>query len=118
METIDTCFKKFLAIPEVFASLFNNAMFDGKTLLQGETLADLNTDEIHINIDNPSLSEARQRDILKKGVCKQGRKTTFLLLAVEEQSYLDVSMSGRTMLYDAINIMARFEELKERNKKL
>ena len=116
MDTIDACFKKFLAIPEVFASLFNNAMFDGETLVHGETLTDLNTDEIHINADNPSISEKRQRDILKKGVCKHGQQTTYLLLAAEGQSYFDVSMSGRTMLYDAINIMARLDDLRERNK--
>ncbi|MBQ9368702.1 MAG: Rpn family recombination-promoting nuclease/putative transposase [Victivallales bacterium] len=116
MDTIDACFKKFRALPEVFASLFNNAMFDGEALVHGETLTDLNTDEIHINADNPSISEKRQRDVLKKGVCKQGQQTTYLLLAAEGQSYLDISMSGRTMLYDAINIMARLDDLRERNK--
>ena len=116
MDTIDVCFKRFLAIPEVFASLFNNALFDGELLVRDELLTDLNTDEIHINVDNPSISEKRQRDILKKGVCKQGRRTTYLLLAAEGQSYFDISMSARTMLYDSINIMTRLDDLREKNK--
>ena len=116
MDSIDACFKKFLALPEVFASLFNNTMFDGEPLVRGETLTDLNTDEIHINVNNPSISEKRQRDILKKGVCKQGQRTTYLLLAAEGQSYFDISMSARTMLYDAINIMTRLDDLREKNK--
>jgi hypothetical protein len=52
------------------------------------------------------------RDIVKDCVCATGDSTDYMLLAVENQSYVDGLMPARVMIYDAMTFHIQMEALK------
>ena len=114
MSAIDAGFKEFMDIPEVFASLFNVFLFNGKTLLEADSLVSLDV-EGKVSPTTSKKPVTTFRDKLVRGICKLGKECVCALLGLEEQSFFDISMSARSMRYDALNICDEFRKLQDEN---
>ena len=78
----DVIFKNFWRDSGHFASLFNTVIFGGKTVIQPESLKELDTDVSNV-IKSGKYEESltRTRDVVKKAV----HDTDFVILGIENQ---------------------------------
>ena len=116
MSAIDAGFKELMDIPEVFASLFNVFLFKEKTLIEADSLISLDV-EGKASSTTSEKTVTTFRDKLVRGICKMGKECVCTLLGLEEQSFFDISMSARSMRYDALNICNEFKKLQDENMK-
>ena len=71
MAKTDELMKKLFKHKEIFADLFNATLFNGKQIIKAEKLAELNTENIHVDESissnvNPSILK-RYRDLCHLG---------------------------------------------------
>lgn len=102
MAKTDELMKKLFKHKEIFADLFNATLFNGKQIIKAEKLAELNTENIHVDESissnvNPSILK-RYRDLCMR----QDDSVLQIILGCENQSEIDYSMPIRTILYDAL----------------
>ena len=77
MAKTDELMKKLFKHKEIFADLFNATLFNGKQIIKAEKLAELNTENIHVDESissdvNPSIldRETNQLYITSSGIRK------------------------------------------------
>ena len=112
MGRIDHWSKVFFDKPENFADAFNHALFRGKRVIQPEELTPQNPEEFLHLLKKRKLYLERKRDLLKRVTIKRNGNCSFLLLGLEEQSYLDPTMPVRSMLDDALNYTSQIQKKK------
>ena len=117
MAKTDELMKKLFKHKEIFADLFNATLFNGKQIIKAEKLAELNTENIHVDESissnvNPSILK-RYRDLCMR----QDDSVLQIILGCENQSEIDYSMPIRTMLYDALKYTEQQNNLELRKRK-
>lgn len=116
----DNATKNYMKDNSHFADAFNYFMYDGKKIIDPQTLTELDTAELAI----PYLAEGRSsetvakyRDVLKGATIKRDSKATYLLLGIENQTDVHYAMPVRNMLYDALSYTKQVEEKAREHKK-
>ena len=104
----DVIFKNFWRDNGHFASLFNTVVFGGKTVIQPETLKELDTDVSNV-IKSGKYEESltRTRDLVKKAA----HGTDFVILGIENQRKIHYGMPLRVMIYDALSYLKECQEI-------
>ena len=104
----DVIFKNFWRDNGHFASLFNTVIFGGKTVIQPESLKELDTDVSNV-IKSGKYEESltRARDVVKKAA----HGTDFVILGIENQRKIHYGMPLRVMIYDALSYLKECQEI-------
>ena len=108
MGKTDSISKQYADDNERFCELINAGVFQGRKILIPENLKTVNTQEYTVDLKTET---ARQRDILKHCVIKTDGKTTFLLIGLENTSYIDYRAPLRSMLYNGLNLEKQLDWL-------
>ena len=109
----DVIFKNFWRDNGHFASLFNTVVFGGKTVIQPETLKELDTDVSNfIKFGKYEESLTRTRDLVKKAA----HGTDFVILGIENQRKIHYGMPLRVMIYDALSYLKECQEIAGKHK--
>ena len=100
----DIVTKEYMSIPEYFADACNFYLFDGKQIIKSYELQQMDPVELGIMF-NEENREATQkfRDILKQCIVMEDEKYTYLIVGIENQSYIHYAMPVKNMIYDALN---------------
>ncbi len=119
MSTKDTLTKKYMQDPKVFADSFNYLLYDGRQIIQANSLIPLDSTVIALphGKGGKPFAVQRFRDVLKKAAVMTDNKTTYLILGIENQSELHYAIPVRNMLYDAISYAAQVEEIAKKHRK-
>ncbi|MCR4782905.1 MAG: UPF0175 family protein [bacterium] len=119
MPNKDTATKKYMQGKEVFADAFNFLLYGGKQVIKPEQLETLDVTSIALPYgdDGKAVSVQKYRDVLKKvTVMRDGRRATYLILGVENQSEIHYAMPVRNMLYDVLQYVNQVEEIAKAHK--
>lgn len=104
----NTAMRSFLRDKERFADLFNGVYFQGRPVIQPNSLREAS--EVYSSLETPPLD--RTRDL--KMIAENGE--TFRVLALENQSNVDYTLPFRCMQYDALEYNRQLRDLKKYNK--
>jgi len=98
-----------------FADLFNGGLFAGEQVISSSDLVDASENYTEFREDiTKSSSTPRARDVKK--YLRSG--TELRVLAIEDQSYVDLTMPWRCMNYDALEYGRQMHEIQAQNKEL
>lgn len=111
----DTVQKDYMSVPKYFADAFNYYVFDGKQFIIADNLSAKDPTELEIRFsENSKEIIQKQRDVLKQCVMKEDDKYTYLILGIENQSFVHYAAPVKSMIYDALNYGQQVSE-KTRN---
>lgn len=115
MGKTDVAMKEWLEIPEVFAELFNGAVFNGKRLIDANNLAERNSEYVLSMKSRDGKEEYKQkfRDVVKMNNSELG----LVVLAVENQADVCNIMPVRGMMYDAMAYEKNIRDIINQNEK-
>lgn len=100
-----------------FADVINFYFFDGEQVIKPDDLENEDaTEEVILNKYGELFSNSKYRDVVKGVTVKSDARTTFAVVGIENQSYIDYTMPVRNMVYDALNYASQIEELKKHYK--
>ena len=103
MGTADTVTKAYMRENTIFADAFNYLLYDGRRVIDPESLKELDTTEIALPFaDDKTEAVQKYRDILKSAVIKQDGRVSYVLLGIENQTDIHYAMPVRNMIYDAL----------------
>ena len=101
MNKKDIILKKVLSNNERFASIFNNYFFEGKNIIDPNSLKDGNVELEIKSLDGEYVN--RIRDLIKEGTYKfDDSENNYVILGIENQTSIDKYMPFRIMLYDSL----------------
>ena len=109
--TKDVIEREYFKNNNIFASLFNYYLFDGKEIIKEDELKELDTTLV---TTNPILK--RERDIYKKAILKTDGKKSYLLLGIENQTSEDSKMVIRNMIYDSLSYHNQIQNIENNSK--
>ena len=118
----DTETKEFLKKNDVFADVFNGTVFEGKQVIDPDSLKEMDTTltAALYGKEGKSHPVQRYRDLVKctSAMQMENGETMYLIFAIEEQSNVNHVLPIRVMLYDALQYNSQVEEIKRghRNK--
>ncbi len=104
MQEKDSLSKELLSDPFVFADAFNGAVFGGEQVVSPDALSEMETTGYFRSNTKKGKEKTheRRRDVLKTLSCKTSETTDYVILGIEEQSFVDYSMPVRTMGYEYV----------------
>lgn len=104
---------------EHFADAFNYIIYNGNKIIRPEELMEQDPTELVgiLDGDNKFYYKERYRDILKKCIIKKDKKSTYVMMGIENQSEIHYAMPVRNMLYDALNYTAQVNEKANEHRK-
>ncbi len=104
----DNALNTFLAMPEIFADLFNAVVFEGKQVILPENLepADRLLSEV-VGKGRNQAKLTRYRDVFK---AYRDENAAYILLGIESQTAIHYAMPLRNMIYDALSMLARLRQ--------
>ena len=88
-------------------------------MIDKNNLHELDTSELFVfdNEEETEKSNIQQyRDILKALSLKEDDKYTYLILGIENQTYIDYAMPVRVAIYDALRYHSQLREIKAKNR--
>ena len=109
MGKIDQLTNEYMSDKARFADVFNYFVYDGRQVLIPEHLQELSTVEqvFPYGKDGKTQELQRFRDVLKNAcVMTDEQERTYVLLGIENQSYIHYAAPVKDMLYDAMNFTA------------
>jgi hypothetical protein len=127
MGNLDSVSKAFVQKPDVFRDVFKlvldgrHTTIDEMVPMEPEMLfvkrlpngtGKTKREQKRRKMRKAALIAKFTRDIVKDCVCATGDSTDYMLLAVENQSYVDGLMPARVMIYDAMTFHVQMEALK------
>lgn len=100
----DTVEKEYMSIPEYFADAFNYYLFEGQQFIKADDLSEKDPTELELifNNDNKEIIQ-KVRDVLKQCILMEDEKYTYLILGIENQSFIHYALPVKNMIYDALN---------------
>lgn len=116
----DTITVKYMQRNEIFADAFNFYVYGGRQVIDPDSLEELDTREVGVPYGSPEDVEQpvqRIRDVIKSVTAMTDKKTAFLVLAAENQSYVHYAMAVRNMVYDALQYAKQVEKAVASHKK-
>lgn len=111
LESKDDDICQVLSDEEVFADLFNGALFNGLQVIRPEMLAQMN-EKKYLNITGKGQRRVilkRIRDVQKYAALRDG--CLAVVLAAEGQREIHFAMPVRSMLYDAVDYTEQVEQI-------
>jgi hypothetical protein len=104
MGKINTITKDYMSEPKYFADSFNYYLFDGRQVIQSETLQVLDPTEMALIPKGTTVENVEKiRDVLKQCVLMADEKATYLMLGIENQTDVHYALPVKNMIYDALN---------------
>ena len=93
-----------------FADLFNAVLFNGRPVIQADSLEEIDTEESSV-MENKEYSESvkESRDILKVSKQLVDSGVQFSILGIENQELVHYAMPMRVMLYDAFAYKKQYD---------
>ena len=93
-----------------FADLFNAVLFNGRPVIQADSLEEIDTEESSV-MENKEYSESvkESRDILKVSKKLVDSGVQFSILGIENQELVHYAMPMRVMLYDAFAYKKQYD---------
>ena len=114
----DNVSKEFLSNSEYFADAFNYYLYDGERVINPGSLEERDPlISARLSGSGKGAVQERIRDILKRCIIKSDRRTTYVLLGIENQSELHYAMPVKNMLYDALNYSDQVREAGRKHRK-
>ncbi len=120
MGQADTATARYLRRNEIFADMFNFFLYNGKEVIEPDSLQELDTREIEVPYGGAEGAEQpvqRTRDVIKSVVAMTDERAAYLILGVENQTHIHYAMPVRNMLYDALQYTKQVEEAAASHKK-
>ncbi|MBQ7176825.1 MAG: Rpn family recombination-promoting nuclease/putative transposase [Victivallales bacterium] len=119
MREKDSLSKELLSDPFVFADAFNGAVFGGEQVIAPDALSEMDTTVFFRSMmeSGGEKTQERRRDVLKMLSCKTAGTTDYVILAVEEQSFVDYAMPLRTQTYDVAGYNKQAMEIRAFNRR-
>lgn len=111
---------KYMRKNEVFADAFNYFVYDGKQMIDPNSLVELDTREIEVPYGGEAgakLPLQKTRDVIKAVTAIAENKTAYLVLAIENQANIHYAMAVRAMMYDAMQYTKQVETAKASHEK-
>lgn len=96
-----------------FADAFNYFVYDGKQIIDPDSLRELDTREVEVPYGGEKGARQpvqKNRDIIKSVVAMADKNTAYLLLGIEDQSNIHYAMPVKNMVYDALQYAKQVEE--------
>ncbi|MBR6159980.1 MAG: Rpn family recombination-promoting nuclease/putative transposase [Lachnospiraceae bacterium] len=114
----DLSSKRYMEMPEHFADAFNYYLYKGRQVISGSDLEEKDPEEF-ISFGDPKKNSIYQkyRDILRGCIIRQDKKTTYVLLGVENQSDLHYAIPVKNLLYDSLNYAEQVRRTGEKHRK-
>ena len=97
--------KLILKDNRVFADMFNTVLFH-EDVIQPEYLVEKDSELL-----NKAFRNSKHRDILRQCSLKQYGETLLLLLGIENQANIDLTMPLRNFIYDALSYEAQLRDI-------
>ena len=114
MGNIDAESKKYMSDNAHFADAFNYLIYDGKPVIDPNSLSPLDPTEIVIPYGNEAREpEQRYRDVLKLWQAMTDGEAIYAVLGGELQDKVHYAMPVKDMLYDAMHYAKQVEEAKK-----
>ncbi len=113
MGQADIATVRYMRRNEIFADMFNFFLYNGKEVIDPDSLQELDTREIEMPYGGAESAEQpvqRTRDVIKSAVAMTDQQAAYLILGVENQSHIHYAMPVRNMLYDALQYTKQVEE--------
>jgi len=101
----DTITKKYMRDTSIFADFFNGYIYNGKEIIHGSDLSEVDTSNIAIIPcvkGSKPITIQKYRDMLKRAVLMHSDKAYYLFLGIENQTDIHYAMPVRNMLYNAL----------------
>ena len=114
MGQVDSVTKAYVRRNVVFADIFNQFIYDGRQVIQPDSLRELDTTALGRGRNGRLLQ--KNRDVLKLAMKTDGR-TAYCILGVESQAKIHYAMVVRNMLYDALRLDEQVRRICARNGK-
>ena len=114
MGQVDSVTKAYVRRNVVFADIFNQFIYDGRQVIQPDSLRELDTTALGRGRNGRLLQ--KNRDVLKLAMKTDGR-TAYCILGVESQAKIHYAMVVRNMLYDALRLDEQVRRTCARNGK-
>ena len=105
MAKIDIDTKAFMKDTKRFADAFNFFVFNGEQVVKAEELSECDTTLISLPYGNNARQPIQKfRDVLNKWtVMMKDGKNVYIILGIENQSFIHYAIAVKNMLYDAMN---------------
>ena len=114
MGNIDAESKKYMSDNAHFADAFNYLIYDGKPVIDPNSLSPLDPTEIVIPYGNEAREpEQRYRDVLKLWQAMTDGEAIYAVLGGELQDKVHYAMPVKDMLYYAMHYAKQVEEAKK-----
>lgn len=115
MSDLDLTMKNYMKDPNVFADVFNYALYQGKQVIKPEALQELDPEEIiFINGRKGKKTRKKQRDVLKKyATCKYDGEKIYCLLGIENQGYVHYAGPFVARSYDQGRLDKQVRDIKD-----
>ncbi len=132
MGEIDKKTKEYLSHKDIFADVFNYALYDGSQVIKPDDLSELDPVEIAA-LGNPGgevpdplagsdpaayKTKEADRDIVRLWCSKRDDSTTYLIFGIESQKNIHYAMPVRCALYDAMNYVGQVKKADRSNRQL
>ena len=120
MGKIDQITNEYMKDKSRFSDVFNYFMYGGRQVLLPEHLHELSTVEqvFPYGKDGKTHEVQRFRDVLKNAcVMTDEQERTYVLLGIENQSYIHYAAPVKDMLYDAMNYARQAERIASAHRK-
>ncbi len=120
MGQADTATARYLRRNEIFADMFNFFLYNGKEVIDPDSLRELDTRGIgapYGGTEDTGQPVQRTRDVIKSVVAMTDERMAYLILGVENQTHIHYAMPVRNMLYDALQYTKQVEEASASHKK-
>ena len=115
----DAITKAYMQKNTVFADAFNYFMYDGKQVINPDSLKPMDTTALALPYgdDKKTKSIQKYRDVLKRVCAMTDDNRTYLILGIENQSHIHYAMPVRNMLYDVIQYENQIREIADKHRK-
>lgn len=115
----DAITKAYMQNNTVFADAFNYLMYDGKQVIDPDSLKPMDTTALALPYGNDKKTKSIQkyRDVFKRVCAMTDDNRVYLILGIENQSHIHYAMPVRNMLYDAIQYENQIKAIADKHRK-
>ncbi len=114
----DTVTKEYMSVPEYFADAYNFYLFDGEQIIRAKDLKIMDSTELGVIFSEENVEMTQKfRDVLKQCIVMEDEKCSYIILGIENQSYVHYAMPVKNLLYDALNYEKQVTELSREHQK-
>ncbi len=118
MGTPDSYTKEYMKDSRIFADVYNFLL--GKKVIDPDKLSPVDVEELYISTKLPGDTEKdvkKFRDVMKKyATAMTDGRASYVLLGIENQTFVDYAMSVRILIYDAMRYYKQLQEISAEHK--